>query len=294
MKEPAGNWLLKRKWWTAAQERYSQIKDVFDQIHEARMPFYTRRAKIDRDVLEPLYIHAGLDRSDLIDVLSKFNTLLDVEQEKHKALDEQDQAMQAKALAQKKVLEDLQKDVTDLAQYDVGLDEFLNTLMEQINAARSYQNKAWQAYVNIGNELNDKRAHDLYYEMVSYLEGATAIQGYINGDFQKAFTQLEKTVAEQAKRITDTLTSLKESNIDFKEYSQKLDEKIQNEGKTEEPEAAPEEPEQEGFMGMLMSWWNMIKDAFVSAYDWVMSFFSGSSDAAAETPESTSSSDTAS
>ena len=45
------------------------------------MPFFKRRAEIDRQILDPLYISAGLDQQEIATILEEFNTLLSVDQE---------------------------------------------------------------------------------------------------------------------------------------------------------------------------------------------------------------------
>lgn len=283
LKEPSGNWLYKRIWWERAQNRYEQIKGVFDQILEMRMPFFRRRAEIDRKVLEPLYVSAGLDQVEIARVLEKLNTLLDIEQEKHKVLEEHDRIMREKILEEKKMLDQLHADIVGLTKYETALDDFLDKLMEQVSTARNYEKNAWQAYKDIGKELNDKRARELYLGMDTPFKGLTDIAQYIQGVFKQDFDKIDATVQEHANRIKESLQSLKEKDVDLKAYSKHLDEKVAKEGEVkEEQPTEQEEPAEGGILATLAAWWNIFTDTLYSVFESLMSYISGSS---AETQE---------
>lgn len=284
LSDPAGNWLYKRIWWERAQSRYEQIQGVFDQILEMRMPFFKRRAEIDRQVLEPFYVNVGLDQAEMVGVLTKLNTLLDLEREKHKSLDERDRIMLDKILEDKKNLEQLHKDVALLAKYDDALDEALSKLDEQVNVARSNTKQAWKAYKDIGKELNDKRARELYYTMDTYLKNTTNVAQYIQGIFRQHFGQVDKTIQDNASRIKEGLQALKEKGVDLREYTNKLDEKIKKED-AKEVEVVVEESEEEGIMNTLGSWWQSFLDMLSSGYNWIISLFTGTSESSDEEVE---------
>jgi hypothetical protein len=270
--EPSGNWLLKRGIWEKAQGKYEQIKGVFDQVLESRMPFFKRRAEIDRQILDPLYISVGLDQEEIATILEEFNTLLSVDEAKHAHLDEREKKMQMAALEEKKVLEQLQKDVADLDKYSRALDAFLDKLIEQVNLGRVAEKQAWQAYKDIGRELNDKKARELWLGMATPFKRITDIQEYINGIFKQEFDKVDKTVQEHATHIKDALQSLKEKGLDLKKFSKELDEKLGHEPVCEAPQ---QESQEEGWLGMITSWWNSFLDGLAGIYDSVMSYFSG-------------------
>jgi hypothetical protein len=270
--EPSGNWLLKRGIWERAQSKYEQVKGVFDQVLEARMPFFKRRAEVDRQILDPLYISAGLDQEQIASILEEFNTLLSVDLEKHKQLDEREKKMQMAAIEEKKVLEQLQKDVADLDKYAKALDAFLDKLIEQVNLGRAAEKQAWQTYKDIAKELNDKTARELYDSIATPFARLTNIQGYINGVFKQEFDKVDKTIQDNATRIKNALQSLKEKGLDLKKFSKELDEKLGQEEKLVCP--THEEPQEEGWVGMLTSWWNSFQEGLVGIYDSVMGYFS--------------------
>lgn len=271
--EPSGNWLLKRGIWEKAQAKYEQIKGVFDQVLESRMPFFKRRAEIDRQILDPLYISAGLDQEQIATILEEFNTLIGVDLEKHKQLDEREKKMQMAAIEEKKVLEQLQKDVAALDTYGKALDAFLDKLIEQVNLGRAAEKQAWQSYKDIGKELNDKKARELWLSMDTPFKRITDIQGYINGIFKQEFDKVDATIQKNASDIKSALQSLKEKGLDLKKFSKELDQKLGH----EEAPVCPtqQEPEEEGWMGMLTSWWNSFVEGLSGIYDSIMSYFSG-------------------
>jgi hypothetical protein len=296
--EPSGNWLIKRLIWDRAEQRYEEIKQIFDQVLEMRMPFFKRRAEIDRKILEPLYVSAGLDQAEIAEILKEFNTLLTLDQETHAASDEREKKMYADAMEERKTLEQLHKDIIQLSNYEKALDTFLDKLMEQVNVARNYEKQGWQAYKDIGKELNDKKARDIYHGMANPKKGLTDIAQYIQGVFKKGFDEIDATVQENATRIKDAMQSLKEKGVDLKNYSKQLDKKIVDKKTAPVEEVIEEEViEEEGIMGTLTSWWHMITDAlyavyestssfFVGIYESVTGYFSGSSDSSDDESDS--------
>jgi hypothetical protein len=274
--EPSGNWLAKRIIWDRAQNQYEQIKGEFNKILEMRLPFFKRRAEIDRKILEPLYVSAGLDRVEIAKILEEFNTLLNLDQEKHATLDEREKKMRESALEDKKILEELHKDLASLVEYQNALDTFLDKLMEQVDVGRKYEEQGWQAYKDIGKELNDKKARDLWHGMKTPFKGLTDIGQYIQGPFKQDFDKIDATVQEHATRIKNTLQSLKEKGIDLKNYSKTLDEKMMKDAASKQQEVVVEEVVEEGgIMGTITSWWNMIRDALYSVYESTSTFVSG-------------------
>lgn len=272
-KEPSGNWLVKRIYWEKAQNKYEQIKGVFDQVLDSRIPFMKRRTVIDREILEPLYISAGLDQEEIASILEEFNTLVGIDQEKHAHLDERAKKMQIAAIEEKKILEQLQKDVVDLDKYSQALDKFLDKLIEQVGLGRAAEKEAWKTYKDIGNELNDKKARELYESMITPFTRLTNIQQYINGVFKQEFDKVESVIQEYATRIKNAIQSLKEKGVDLKAFSKQIDEKLRHEEakvcETKEPEEA------EGLFGMIASWWNSFVEGLVGIYDSIMGYFTG-------------------
>lgn len=285
---PAGNWLYKRIWWERAQNRYEQIKGVFDQILELRMPFSRRRAEVDRKVLEPFYINLGLNQAEIVEILTTLNTLLELEQEKNKTLDERDRGLLDKVQEDKKILEQLQKDVQALGKYDDALDDALDKLMEQVNAARNYEKQAWNTYKDIGKELNDKRARELYYSMDTHFKNITNVAQYVQGAFKQHFDTVDRAIQDQTVRIKEVFQALKEKGVNLKDYIKQLDAKLQKDDEPKEEEAEEPQPEEGGIMHTLGSWWQAAIDSLYSALQYVISFIPGmGSDESATTDEAT-------
>jgi len=282
LEEPSGNWLAKRRIWERSQERYEQIKGVFDQVLEMRMPFFKRRAEIDRQILEPLYISVGLDREEITKILEEFTTLLTVDEEKHATLDEREKKMQVAAMEDRKILEELQADIIQLSKYETTLDSFLDRLMEQVNLGRTYEKQAWDAYKEIGKILNDKKARDLYIGMDTPFKRLSDISDYIKGIFKQEFDKVDTTIQGHATKIKDTLQSLKEKGLDLKQFSKQIDEKLRQEeaAAKEQNEAGQQEaPEEEGgIMATITSWFNTVVESIYSIYESIMSYFTGSAE----------------
>ena len=66
--EGSGNWLLKRVWWEKTEGVYEQIKQVFNEIMNARMDYISQRNRLDRE-LDISYGQIGLEEGELQDII---------------------------------------------------------------------------------------------------------------------------------------------------------------------------------------------------------------------------------
>lgn len=267
--DPAGNWLYKRIWWSRAEDRYEQIKKVFDAVLESRMPFFAKRADVDRKVLDPFYLSVGLDRSELLESIARVNMILANERNEQGSLSTNDRAIQANIIEEKETLERLAQEATLLAEYDDALDEALNKLNEQVNIARKYEKEAWEAFKSIGKELNDKRARELYYGMDSTFKNITDIAQYIDGILRQHYDKVIQVIEEHVHRIQEMMQTLKEKGVDLTQYLEGVEsQRAEKQAEDRKQEALETEETSESFLDSIASW-------FSRMYDSVTGYFGG-------------------
>jgi hypothetical protein len=222
--ETQGNWLFKRMWWQRGQTQYEKIKGAVESIMESRMAFFAKRTEWDKTIFDPFYQDSGLARGVLVELIGSLISQLDQERTREGQLDEKERDLLGALESQKELLEQLQKDVQKINDIDNAVDEAISVLIRQINVARNFEKQAWQNFKAIAQELNDKKARELYYGMVTYWQNINDIGQYIQMPFLQHFEKLGVMAKDQTAKVLDALKALKEKGIDFKKQWQQLEE----------------------------------------------------------------------
>ncbi len=254
--EPQGNWLFKRMWWERAEEKYDKIRRLVDTIFQARMEFFEERNKLDKNVLDPFYIHVGLGQGELSEILRDLIERIEEEREEEGFLNEREREFLTLLRGEKKVLEQVQRGVDAISKLDEEIDKGLNELMEQINQVRKHEHEAWQSFKDIARVLNDKKARELFYKMDTASKNISEIAVYIAQRFKTHFQQhLIENARKQVERITSAIQALREKGIDFKKQAERLDleEEIVAPKPEKERKVVQEEPAQ-GWLAQIASY----------------------------------------
>ena len=180
--EDSGNWLLKRVWWEKTEDVYEQIKQVFNDIMNARMEFVTQRNSLDRE-LDVFYGQMGLEEGPLQNIINKALAFLKRDKTEQGFLNKKEEEFLTLVKGKDRDFEQLKLDVEALKDLDQKVDEALDTLFAQIDIANKYEQKAWENFKEIARELNDKVARKTYYETEALLKDSKNIQSYINDQF---------------------------------------------------------------------------------------------------------------
>ncbi len=234
LEDPQGNWLYKRVWWERAESKYEKIQNAVTTMLEMRTGFFAKRAELDKTVLDPFYIKIGMSQGELQEILKEL--LIRATKE---AKDKKDERLVERAEADKKELEQLQKDVQSVVAQDEEVENAILMLVEQLNKAHALKNQAWNDFKNIARVLDDKKARELFYKVDNAWRNIQEIKGYVEQTFTDSFDQLVERIKKQVNRIDDEVASLKEKGIDLKN-------KILG-----RPEIEQEEPEEEPSKGMV-------------------------------------------
>jgi len=222
VREPEGNWLLKRIWWEKAQKKYEKIKSVVSKILDKKLPFFQKGSAVERDVLEPFYIEVGLDQGQLQEVIADLFKEIEKEREEDIVLDKKEKDFLTTLNAEKQKVEQLKLDVAGIRKIDNALDYALENLENQINRSRRYEENAWQLFKGIAKELSHKKARELYYKMDALWENVQGIASYLNGAFLRHFDGLVETTKKQTGRIKNIAKDLKKKGVDLEKRFEKM------------------------------------------------------------------------
>ena len=209
---PQGNWLYKRVWWERSEAKYERIRETVNKIMEERTRFFAKRAELDKNVLDPFYIKIGISQGELQEILGEL--LAKVE----KLLEgEQNDQMQEKIEADKKSLQDLQKQVQQVVAQDEEVDKAILVLVEQITKIRNIEQQAWQEFKSIARVLDDKKAREHFYKVDAAWRNIKELQNYIEQKFASRFDALVAKVSQEVQRVDQEMNAIKESGIDLKQ-----------------------------------------------------------------------------
>jgi len=290
MANAQGNWLFKRMWWQRAETQYEKIKAVVEVIMEARMAFFAKRTEWDKTIFDPFYLQAGLGRGILEELISSLISQLNQERVDEGQLDEKERYLLTSLESQKAVIEQLQKDVQKITDIDSAVDEAISVLIKQINVARNFEKQSWQNFKRIAQELDDKKARELYYGMVTYWQNINEVGQYVQQPFLQHFEKLGVLAKEQTEKVLSTLKALKEKGIDFKKQWQELEENNVRKNEARDYKEGIEEGKKEAeakaaaeagfFSGIITSItnglstsWDYMKSAGQTIWDWTFGRF---------------------
>lgn len=285
-----GNWLFKRMWWQRAQTQYEKTKMAVDAIMESRMAFFAKRTEWDKTVFDPFYQDSGLGRGVLEELISTLINQLSQERSHEGQLDEKERDLLVALESQKAVLEQLQKDVQKINDIDNAIDQAISVLIQQINVARNFEKQSWQNFKTIAQELNDKKARELYYGMVTYWQNINEIGQYIQMPFLQHFEKLGAMAKDQTEKVLGVLKALKEKGIDFKKQWQQLEENALRQSQAHEykdgleqgkKEVEAEKAAEQGLFASILSTasnaissiWHYTKSAAITVWDFTLGRF---------------------
>ena len=269
MREPKGNWLLKRYWLQKAEQLYEWILQQAKKSLDLRLSFDTHRNRLDRDLFIPFYRSIGVTRGELMEIIASLISRLEEERVEKGQLSVDEREFLELLEKEKHALDQLQQNLIALAELDNAIDEATIKLAEQLNLSRTYQQQAWNSLQAIKRELSDKEARELYYSMDALAKNVNDIYHYVTEQFTSYFDRLVLQAKEQVSQITQSVEMLKKKGLDLKKELKAITlremEKEEIEIK-EKAEAAKKDREKEKISGWFSSF---IK----SASDWLSSFF---------------------
>lgn len=287
VREPEGNWLLKRMWWEKAEKKYGKIKDVVSKIIESRTPFFEKRNEFEKNVLNPFYTSTGLSSGQITQVVQALSERVKQDREENVTIDQKERAFLETIKAEENNLKQLDIDINGIKSLDAAIDQDLEKLDEQINRSRRYEDNAWQLFNAISKELSHKKARELYYKMDALWQNVKSIDGYIKDPFAKHFDLIIENANTQINRIKDTIEKFKTIGLDLKKKYKELF--IKKDAKTIEQEKAKAKAEadaaaaaeakaaleaEEAKTGIFGTIWNGVSWPFVSFWELVSSMWS--------------------
>lgn len=273
--EDSGNWYEKRKHWKKARPKYDEIHTLVNKIESSLKQFLDKKKNIEKTVSN-FYINIGEQRTaiqeritSLIDELNK-ERIKDDENFSPSELKVLEELRQQKS----KDLEQLKDQFTALATADEHLRQaLLVSLTDQVEQARTYEEKALEAYYKISEILDDQKAKNLLHDMDGYHDNIIAIDKWIEGELKEYTQQTIATIASLVDNITANVKSLKQRGVILAKQvadEEKVEELQEKQRRDADKMAAAKKAQEEASKGI----WSRITQFFTRISDSIKSFFS--------------------
>lgn len=274
VREPEGNWLLKRIWWEKAQKKYEKIKKMVLEVSESRMLFFKKRNDLDRNLFDPFYREIDLGQGQLQEIIADLLDRLKEERQEEVTLGPEEKAFLTLLKEEGNKLKNLDADVNGIRRIDVAIDDDLTELNEQINRNLRYEDNAWHLFNAISSELSHKKARELYYKMDALWKNVKNIGNYLRGKFLMHFDSLIEDAKSHVARVKSVVEEFKEKGIDLKKQFKKLDEDEELDQELDE-EKQSEEDDDEYYeeVGWLNYIWSGITWPFRMIWGWISSLW---------------------
>lgn len=284
IKEAQGNWLFKRIWWERAEAKYEKIRNRVAAVHESRMAFFSKRAEFDKKIINPFLVSIGISTGELQELLSQLTQQLEQARVKEGSLSDEERLLLKDLDTQKEALDRLKLGIGKILTLAQDIDNALETLIEQVNRVRAYEQESWQQFKEIARVLNDKKAREIFYSMDSLSKNVSNVASYIQQQFEPYFNNLMAVVHKEVEVASKTISELNKQGINFKEKNEQL--RLLKSGKKQTKTVVPktekedeQETEERGFFSAyffapLMYIWDIISTFFGAIYSWITSFFS--------------------
>ena len=277
-----GDWVFKRKMWEKTETTYEKIREALDEVFEARIPFFQKRNNTDRD-LDEFREKTGFKAGELEETLEALIDALNEERVKDGMLTAKERKILGSLPSKKKELMQLHDDMTAINELDDNLDAAISKLRAEVNKARSYDEKAWEAFKQISREWSNDKIQLLNNGAETALKNINNSIQYIKHTLSGHFNETASSIKSEMTKIKSKLSALSIEGISLKAEVKKLlaedtaETKKETEKKAIKKEkAAVEKAVEESTIGYkVKSFFGKVGGWFAGVFDHVKGFFAG-------------------
>ena len=214
--DSAGNWLEKRIWYKKGEQLFESIRGSVQKAADLRMKFVNEVNSAGKKIDE-FYETVGLQEGKIEELLKA--VLQDLDQAaKYRGgdLSDSERALKTKVQAEQKQIEVVGKDLKLIDDLDEQIDKTMMKAFKEIDSCRGLETRAWNNFKDIGNELDDKKARVLYYEMDNFSKNIEQKMTYLQSNLLPYLqTKLVGKVDETITQIQTNVATLHTKGIDL-------------------------------------------------------------------------------
>ncbi len=256
--QDSGNWYEKRILLKKAGPKRAKISKKVAALTHGASAFIEKRNAEEAMVKQEL-LDFGFTVTYLDEQINNLSKEID-ETRKKEGLNEQERSALDEVVKDKADLDQLKSDVDLISQLDGSVGKAIEKLMQQIEVASGYEQKALELYDAIADVLDDKKAKSYYLQIETLLDNVEAIERYINTQFSSYIDSSINTIKESIEKVKTSTKTLQERGLivtkQFEEAQKAEQERIAKEKAAKKAVASK-------------SWFSGVTDFMMQIFSWV-------------------------
>ncbi len=220
--DSAGNWLEKRIWYKKAEQLFEVIRADVQKASDVRMHFINEVNSVGKKIDE-FYETMSFQRGHIDELLKAILQDLDEQAAQRGGdLSSDERELKAKIQAEQKQIEAVGKDMELISALDEQIDKTMMKAFKEIDTCRGLETRSWNNFKDIGNELDDKKARVLYYEMENFHKNIEQKMTYLQTNLLPYLqSQLVGKVDSTISQIQTSVASLNQKGINLQQLLEK-------------------------------------------------------------------------
>lgn len=228
-----GNWVIKKEIARLARQVYELVRAAALVVDAVKKDFLAARTAAEGQ-LNTFYTEIGYQQGEIDESLDQMTKEIAQKKEQEASLTTEEQRFLAELTEKKNEVEQVKKDLTIIQELDASLNKAFAIALEQIELARSYEQRAWENYDKISEVLSDEIAERLYLEIQGFKSNIDSITYYLNQELLVYLGNTQKKLQEQMLQLKNKISDLKARGILLeKNIEQFAAQKLQQEPKKE-------------------------------------------------------------
>lgn len=269
-----GNWFITRDFYKRSEKIIPQLNQAIIKLGKSQDFFIDERVVITKELID-FYSAIGFQQGQLelmiqglMNDLQKQKLARESKNETNREIDNDSRETLAKLNNSYKELEQFLKGTNYIKQGDLLLDAYVKQVLDIINTANSYNDKAWKKIEEIKNTFDHEKANNLYNEIENSFKHVESLDIYINNDLKKNFEHTIDQLRSEMQLVRSKLADLQERGLIAKAELSK-----EKSAQLESDLAEAKKREQEAIDISSKSWWQKIIQSFVNIWACLKNYF---------------------
>lgn len=216
--DSSGNWLEKRIWYQKAEQMFEEIRKSVERASDIRMKFVHEVSVVGKHI-DDFYEKVSFEKGQVDELLKALlGSLTTEEKVRGGDLSSAERDIKLQIHQHQQELESIETNMKMITSLDEQVEKTMIKAFNEIDACRSFENKAWNNFKDIGMELDDKKARTLYYEMDNFYKNIQKKMDYLqNNLYEYLVQQLASKITQTTSQIQTTVQGLKTKGMNLEE-----------------------------------------------------------------------------
>lgn len=289
-----GNWVKKKNWLLKSYEINNNIYNLAIQIEQTKKVYKEKYNSIDAE-LDKFYKDLGIEQGKLQEMFESVERYLEKKKKKgllemtsqteklnapEKELRKKMEILESQIAEMKDELKQLGLNMEAISDVDKSLTARLQKVDEQITIAMTNAEAAKTKVESLWDIIDDKKARDVYYEVLNIESNLKAILDYLKDVLAKDFDNVVQTTKTQITSANSGIKTLENKGLIIKDRSRRVEQlKVAELQKTNIEEAQQQtkalgEVTSQKELGFTQKIYNFIISVFTKTYIFIKNLFS--------------------